>query len=88
VIWRLRILNDILHGRRASFDTRIRVGIVAPDNVKKLEEFLNRIRIWVVLASPEDKAAVQGTLTDLHLEYKTELFSLSDVESELSKIGN
>ena len=62
--------------------------MVTPDNVKKLEDFLNRLEIWIVLSTAEDKAAIQGALTDLHLGYKTELFSLSDVESELSRIGN
>jgi len=87
-LWRLRMLNEILEGRRASFTVRIQAGMVTSEQVRVLEELLGHLQIWVVLSNDDDKTAVQGELQALPLRYRSEVYSLADVHSELANLGD
>ena len=86
-LWRLRMLNEILEGRRASLTVRIQAGMVTPEQGRMFEELLDRLQIWVVLSNDDDKTAVQGGLQALPLRYKSEVYSLADVHLELANLG-
>jgi hypothetical protein len=87
VLWRLAMLRDILDGRRSSLDMRVKVGIVPQERLQVLKDLLDRLQIWIVLTSKEDKLAVEKVLDKSPLPYKTQVFSLDDIQSELAKLA-
>jgi hypothetical protein len=86
-LWRLQILREILDGRRASLHTRVDVGLATPEQMRLLDDLLNRLQIWVVLSSEDDKVAVQAAMENTPLGYKTQVFSVADMQSELEKLA-
>lgn len=86
-LWRLQMLREILDGRRASLDTRVKVGIATEEQMRLLNEMLDRLQIWIVLTSEEDKQTVEKVLVASPIGYKTQIFSLADVQSELEKLA-
>jgi hypothetical protein len=86
-LWYLQMLRKILDGRRASFRTRVDIGFVTPDQVQTLDNFLNRLQIWAVLSSDDDKVAVQTEIEKAPLGYKTQIFSMADIQAELAKLA-
>ena len=87
-LWRLQILREILDGRRASLHTRVDVGIATLEQMRLFEDLLNRLQIWVVLSSEDDKVAVQAAMEHAPLGYKMQVFSIADIQSELAKLAS
>jgi len=86
VVWRLRMLRDILDGRRAALGTRVESGIVSTGEAALLERIMQHFQIWVVMTGEEDKAAVASDLEESPLGYETQVFSIEDVRGELEKL--
>lgn len=84
-IWRVKMLIDILDGRRATLDTRVKAGLVTEAQARLLDELLGRLQIWVVLTTSEDKQAVTEALASSG--YRCDVFSIQDVAEELDKVG-
>jgi len=85
IVWRVRMLTEILVGRRASLDSRVSAGIVTLAQAGLVDEILGRVQIWVVVTANDDKAAVETALGSSI--YRVEVFSVADVSSELEKLG-
>ena len=85
IVWRARLLAEILDGRRATLDTRVRAGIATEAQARLVEELLARLQVWLVVTSNEDKMRVQQALGAIN--YAVEVFSVADVTSELEKLG-
>jgi hypothetical protein len=88
VMWRLQMLREILDGRRASLDQRVALGITTEEQRQLVDDFLNRLQIWVILTSDDEKKVVEKELIEIPLGYKTQVFSLGDVHSELQMLVN
>jgi hypothetical protein len=86
ILWRVRLLIEILEDRRATLETRVRVGLGTEAQARFLEELLSRLRIWLVVTTNEDKLRVEQAINTR--AYHVEVFSVADVESELEKLGN
>lgn len=86
VVWRVKMLVEIVTKRTATLKDRVKVGIVSKKQAGLLEEVLERIQIWVAVTSKEDKATVATSLTGL--KFKLEVFSLEDIGADLAKLGN
>ncbi len=85
ILWRVKLLIEILDDRMATLDTRVRAGIGTEAQAILLKEVLSRLRIWVVVTTNEDKLNVAQGLNAS--SYRVEVFSVADVESELEKLG-
>lgn len=85
IVWRVRMLTEILDGRRATVDSRVSAGIATEAQARLLDEILGRLQIWVVVTANDDKAAVEAALGSS--AYRVEVFSVADVSSELEKLG-
>lgn len=85
IVWRVRMLTEILDGRRATLDSRVIAGIATEAQAHLLDEILGRLQIWVVVTTNDDKAAVEAALGSS--AYRVEVFSVADVSSELEKLG-
>jgi hypothetical protein len=87
VLWRLKMLREILHERRESLGTRVKLGLIVENQKQILDDLMNKMRIWVVLTSEDDKKTVLKELEKAPIGLKTEVFSIADVQAELSKLG-
>ena len=85
VAWRVRLLMEILDGRRATLDTRVQVGIATKDQAYLLEKFFVSLQVWVVVTSNEDKNKVETALGST--SYSVEIFSIDDVNAELESLS-
>lgn len=84
IVWRAKLLIEILNDRRASLDMRVRVGLGTEAQAILINDLLARLQIWLIVTTNEDKISVkQG----LHASpYHVEVFSIDDVKSELEKL--
>ncbi|MBU6391928.1 MAG: hypothetical protein KGQ83_06795, partial [Planctomycetes bacterium] len=87
VLWRLRMLTEILDGRRATLKDRVKVGVATEEQVQLLEELLQRLEIWLVVTSNEEKTVLNKVLNTSSQHYKTQVFSIGDVWNELENLG-
>ena len=81
------MLREILDGRRASLDARVKAGITTQEQVKLLEELLDNIQIWLVVTSNDEKLAISKTVKASDIPYETQVFSVEDVGTELQKLS-
>lgn len=87
-LWRLQMLREILDGRRATFDARVKVGLATEEQICFLDEMLDRLQIWIVLMSEDDKKTAEKVLSTSPVGYETQVFSVADVQSELEKLND
>jgi hypothetical protein len=85
IAWRVKMLAEILDGRRAALLPRVQAGMVTSEQAKMIERVVERINIWIVVTSPEDKQKVKTTLSSIH--YAVRVFSIADIGMELDKLG-
>jgi hypothetical protein len=85
IVWRTKLLNEILDGRRATLGNRVQAGIATEAQAKLFDELLCRLQIWLIVTSDEEKSIVKQTLGSLN--YSFEVFSVDEVKSELAKLG-
>jgi len=86
IVWRLRMLTEILDGRRDTLGERVRAEIATEAQACLFEELLGKLQIWVVVTSDEEKMSVAGAVSNLR--YRVEVFSLAEVGSQLEKLGS
>lgn len=79
ILWRLRILRDILIKRFSSVPKRINLGLATDEMRAQLEFVLKGMRIWVLVVSEEDKKLIRENIGDY--PFPLEIFSAADVEA-------
>ena len=87
VVWRLRMLCEILDGRKASIGARIKAGIATEGQAALLENLLANIQIWLVVTSKGEKVSISEVLSQDGFSYVVNVFSIEDIESELKKLS-
>jgi hypothetical protein len=85
-LWRIQMLREILDGRHAALAMRVKAGLTTEEQMHFLNELLDRLQIWLVPMSEEDKRVVERVLVTSPVGYKTQIFSFVDVQSELEKL--
>jgi hypothetical protein len=85
ILWRVRLLIEILDGRRATIDARVQAGLGTEAQASLLKEILGRVQIWLVVTTNEDKLTLEHDLLDS--SYLFDVFSVADIEVELEKLG-
>ena len=86
VIWRLQMLKDILSERIKTIPNRIELGLIKPELAQVWQEFIDRLEIWIVVTSDENKSKILEILAGAPLGYSIQIFSLDDVKSELDAL--
>lgn len=85
IVWRVKMLTEILDGRRKTLGPRVSVGMATETQARMLDEMLGRLQIWIVVTGNEHKASVEAALQ--RSRYRVEVFSVEDVSSELENLG-
>lgn len=88
-LWRVRTLQDIVEERFGSLPERVTLGIaqVEPNLLAALRIFLERLQIWLLVTSDEDRTTLQATATAAALRWPVQVFALSDIATALQSIG-
>src|SRR5206468_4803864 len=87
VLWRARMLERALNGRRASFPHRIASGAMTTEQAALAETIFRDFEMWLIVNADKDKRQVTDALAKQPLAYGTQVFSLADVERELELLG-
>ncbi len=87
VLWRVRMLYRAIDGRRSSWDARVKAGLITKDQVGVLDQILSRFQIWLIVNGDHDREAVKAALAAERPKYQTQVFSLADVDRELTSLG-
>jgi len=88
VLWRIKMLTDIIADRRSSLKDRGRLGLFDLAKIEFFDEFLKRIQIWIIVTRDEDKTSIQESLKKPPgPRFETQIFSLNDIRTELEKLS-
>jgi hypothetical protein len=88
VIWRLKMLRDILDEKREGLRVRVSLGVSTEEERQRDDKFLERFQIWVLLTSDDEKNVVEKEIAEASFGYVTKVFSSSDVQSQLQMLVN
>lgn len=88
VIWRLKMMNELLNDRRGSFKTRTELGIATAEQIKAAENLFKKLRIIILLTSDEDKKAVKSGIKDVDFSYILDIYSLLEMDNDLKELEN
>lgn len=87
-LWRLRMLHRAIDGRRATWDHRVRIGLMTPEQARLAEDLFSQFEIWLVVTSNADRDSVAAALTADAPGYTTAVYSLDDVNRTLAEVGD
>jgi hypothetical protein len=86
VIWRLKMLNELLNARKDSIKARVEIGLVKPENTEKFKSFFSSLKVIVLVTTDEDKALILQNMVQPKFAYNLEIYSLVDMKTELEKL--
>lgn len=85
ILWRVRILNNIFNERTKTIDERVKMGLVTKEQSETLNVVLKRTKVWLLVASKNDKLKIMEDLKQNPVSLATEVFSVDEVHSEVEK---
>ena len=85
-IWRLKMLNDILKERWASFVKRLQIGLITPEQMKITENLFSTLKIWILVTSDEDKQTINNEIVNFDITNSLEIFSINDIKAGLDNV--
>lgn len=83
VIWRLKMLNDLLTERMSSLKDRIELNIVTPKQAEFAENIYARMKIFLLVTSDEDKAIILKEIENVSFFKRTQIYSIPDMKKEI-----
>lgn len=83
IIWRLGMLSSLVQERKSSMRDRIELKLMTEDQIKAAEVLFEKMKIWLLVNSEEDKAIIASELKEFILLDRLQIFSISDVRKEL-----
>ncbi len=90
IVWRLRLLNEMLESRRAAAPRKIDLGIATTESLLAFEEFFAGLGYWVIVTSEYEKTKVLAEIgPDSHrpMSFPLVVYSLADVDASLSALS-
>lgn len=85
-IWRLKMLNDILKERWESFEKRLAIGLITPEQMKISENLFSSLKIWVLVTSDKDKQTINNEIKAFDIPHNLEIFSINDIKAGLDNV--
>jgi hypothetical protein len=86
IMWRLKMLNDLLNARRGSIKDRVEIGIAKAEQAGLLESFFSKLKVIILVTTDEDKTLILQNMAESKLAYDLEIYSLVDMRTELEKL--
>lgn len=87
VLWRIIKLAEIVSQRFGSLQARVAAGLVSAAQAEFAKSIIAKMEVWVLVTSPEDKAAVEAASASANLPYALDTFSIEEVTATLAGRG-
>lgn len=89
VLWRVRTLEEIITERVGSLTNRIHLRMAEMDEqtVTAFQQFIQQLRIWLLVTGDEERASVKAALVSNPLKWEIEVFALGDIAAVLEGMG-
>ena len=87
IVYRLRMLAEIVDGRLSSMEARITTGLIDKQEMELAEELLGSLQIWVIVSSDKDKSVVTDEFIKKPINFDCEFFSYDEVKSKLEGLS-
>lgn len=87
VLWRVRMLDGIFAERFGTIGVRMQAGLVSEAQAQFATEILSKLQVWILVTSDEDKKAVADGIASIRPAHMIDVFSISDVSTELAASG-
>ena len=84
VVWRVKILTEILDGRWQAIVPRVEAGMATAQQGALANEILETLEIWIIVTSGEEKGKIKKALNSS--QYNIRVFSGSDIDIELESL--
>jgi hypothetical protein len=88
VLWRARMLERAIDGRRNSWEIRVRTGILTQQQADVFDQVFEKFAMWLVLNTDADKEVVVAAFNDHPPTYETMVYSLGDIDGALDELGD
>ena len=86
ILFRLKILQEVLDGRRASIPQKVDIGVVTNAQGELAENIFKTAEVWVITNSEIDKQHLNEALESIPNSYKITVYSLDDVHREIQSL--
>jgi hypothetical protein len=80
-VWRIRTLHEIIDGRHSSLPQRLEFGVGTIQQIGVLRNVFEKLRVWALVTSPDDRESVRSALSLLSPRYRFEVFCLDDIRA-------
>lgn len=87
VIWRIKLLNDIVNGRIDSIAARVKLGTATEEHKKAAKEFISMLEIWIMVMNEVDKKAIIDALGRDFGTYALKIFTRDEMNEDLANLG-
>jgi len=86
VIWRIRMLDEILKERRSAVPAKTQAGIATSEQGAAALKILNQVQIWLLVTSNEDKHKISEILTTFPIEHTYRIFSVPEMTTIVTSL--
>ncbi len=86
ILWRVRMLDQIIQERFSSMDKKIKLGIISKPEINAAIEFLKKVQIWLIVTSDDEKNKIEKELLKKPLIRKIQVFSMNSIISEVKNL--
>ena len=89
VIWRIRILQQIISARLGSIPERIKMGIAAPNPTQMalINSFVEKLEVWILVTGHDEKTSVESSIASTDFKWPVRVFAISDIAAALQNIA-
>jgi hypothetical protein len=68
-------------------EDRVKLGVIQPAEVSVIAILLKNMEFWLIVTSDVDKRAIESALAGVKLNFPHVVYSLDDVNRELSTLA-
>jgi hypothetical protein len=86
ILWRLKMLQEILDGRRSSIPQKVGIGVATNEQGELAESIFKTAEIWIITNSAIDKQHLNEALKSIPNSYRITVYSLEDVHREIQNL--
>jgi hypothetical protein len=87
IIWKVKILIKLLKVRSASIPERVKIGLANEVQGKAIEEIFNKIKVWLLVQTGEDRTAIDAFLKNERIQIVSKIITQQEVRNELDSIS-
>ena len=89
VLWRIRVLQQIIAARLGSIPERIKMGVAEPNATQMalIKSFMDKLAVWILVTGDVEKTTIQSSIASTDLKWPVKVFAISDIAAALQNIA-